>query len=145
MLDLANPELDWTKLAEGMGVEASRATTVAEFHDQFASAMAQRGPRLIEAVIELSSPRAPGLLGGEGEAGDLPEHPEVEEQQPLLERLGHLEHPGGCATAGSPRGVRPRAVTDGRSGLRGDRIWLRGTRAPRRPPRRRPAGAAPHP
>ena len=51
MLDLSNPALDWTKLAEGMGVEASRATTVAEFRDQFASAMGQRGPRLIEAVI----------------------------------------------------------------------------------------------
>ena len=51
MLDLANPEIDWTQLAEGMGVEASRATTVAEFDAQMASAMRQRGPRLIEAVI----------------------------------------------------------------------------------------------
>ncbi|MEE4300973.1 MAG: acetolactate synthase large subunit [Pseudomonadales bacterium] len=51
MLDLSNPELDWTKLAEGMGVEASRATTVAEFADQFSSAVNHRGPRLIEAVI----------------------------------------------------------------------------------------------
>ena len=37
--------------AEGMGVEASRATTVAEFDAQVDSAMKQRGPRLIEAVI----------------------------------------------------------------------------------------------
>jgi len=51
MLDLANPEIDWTQLAEGMGVEASRATTVAEFDAQMDSAMKQRGPRLIEAVI----------------------------------------------------------------------------------------------
>lgn len=51
MLDLANPEIDWTRLAEGMGVEASRATTVAEFDAQVDSAMKQRGPRLIEAVI----------------------------------------------------------------------------------------------
>ena len=51
MLDLANPTIDWTLLAEGMGVEASRATTVAEFDAQMASAMRQRGPRLIEAVI----------------------------------------------------------------------------------------------
>lgn len=51
MLDLGNPALDWTKLAEGMGVEASRATTVEEFADQFSSAVAHKGPRLIEAVI----------------------------------------------------------------------------------------------
>jgi acetolactate synthase-1/2/3 large subunit len=31
MLDLHHPELDWVKLASGMGVEASRATTVEEF------------------------------------------------------------------------------------------------------------------
>ncbi len=51
MLDLTHPELDFVKLASGMGVEASRATSLAEFDAQFASAMAQKGPRLIEAVI----------------------------------------------------------------------------------------------
>ncbi len=51
MLDLHDPVLDWVKLASGMGVEASRATSVAEFSAQFASAMTQRGPRLIEAVV----------------------------------------------------------------------------------------------
>lgn len=51
MLDLHNPELDWVKLASGMGVEASRATTVEEFATQFASAMKHRGPRLIEVVV----------------------------------------------------------------------------------------------
>jgi acetolactate synthase-1/2/3 large subunit len=51
MLDLHNPELDWVKLASGMGVEASRATSVDEFASQFASAMRQRGPRLIEVVV----------------------------------------------------------------------------------------------
>ena len=51
LFDLRNPELDWVKLATGMGVEASRATTAEEFADQFASAMKTRGPRLIEAVI----------------------------------------------------------------------------------------------
>jgi acetolactate synthase I/II/III large subunit len=34
-----------------MGVEASRATTTQEFADQYGSAMKQRGPRLIEALI----------------------------------------------------------------------------------------------
>jgi acetolactate synthase I/II/III large subunit len=51
MLDLHNPELDWVKLASGMGVEASRATSVEEFASQFASAMKHRGPRLIEVVL----------------------------------------------------------------------------------------------
>src|SRR6478736_4001103 len=51
MLDLHNPELDWTKLASGMGVEASRATSVEEFATQFASAMKDHGPRLIEVVL----------------------------------------------------------------------------------------------
>jgi thiamine pyrophosphate-dependent acetolactate synthase large subunit-like protein len=34
-----------------MGIEASRAHTAEAFEDQFAAAMAARGPRLIEAVI----------------------------------------------------------------------------------------------
>jgi len=51
MLDLHNPELDFVKLAGGMGVEASRAETIEDFDAQFASAMAQTGPRLIEVVL----------------------------------------------------------------------------------------------
>lgn len=51
MLDLHNPEMNWVKLAEGMGVEASRATTAEEFNQQYQSAMNARGPRLIEALI----------------------------------------------------------------------------------------------
>jgi len=51
MLDLHNPELDWVKLASGMGVEASRATSVEDFAHQFAGAMKDRGPRLIEVVL----------------------------------------------------------------------------------------------
>jgi|HubBroStandDraft_1064217.scaffolds.fasta_scaffold18034_1 acetolactate synthase-1/2/3 large subunit len=51
VLDLHNPVLDWVSLAQGMGVEASRATTAEELAAQFASAMAARGPRLIEAVV----------------------------------------------------------------------------------------------
>jgi acetolactate synthase-1/2/3 large subunit len=51
MLDLHNPELDWVKLASGMGVEASRAASVEELASQFASAMKNRGPRLIEIVL----------------------------------------------------------------------------------------------
>jgi acetolactate synthase-1/2/3 large subunit len=51
MLDLHNPELDWVKLACGMGVEVSRSTSVEEFARQFASAMKNRGPHLIEIVM----------------------------------------------------------------------------------------------
>ncbi|MFO1408733.1 MAG: acetolactate synthase large subunit [Steroidobacteraceae bacterium] len=51
MLDLHDPEMNWTKIAEGLGVEASRATTAEQFNAQYASAMASRGPRLIEAMI----------------------------------------------------------------------------------------------
>jgi acetolactate synthase I/II/III large subunit len=51
MLDLHNPEMNWTKIATGLGVEASRATTCAEFAAQYASAMKSKGPRLIEVMI----------------------------------------------------------------------------------------------
>jgi acetolactate synthase I/II/III large subunit len=51
VIDIGNPVLDWVQVARGLGVEASRAATVAEFAGQFGEAMATRGPRLIEAVI----------------------------------------------------------------------------------------------
>lgn len=51
MFDLSHPELDWVSLAKGMGVEATRVATVEEFSAAFRSAMEQRGPRLIEALI----------------------------------------------------------------------------------------------
>jgi acetolactate synthase-1/2/3 large subunit len=51
MLDLHNPEMNWTRIAQGFGVEASRAETAEEFVAQYQSAMKQRGPRLIEAMI----------------------------------------------------------------------------------------------
>ena len=51
MLDLHNPEMNWVQIANGLGVEASRATTAEDFAAQYASAMAERGPRLIEVMI----------------------------------------------------------------------------------------------
>jgi acetolactate synthase-1/2/3 large subunit len=51
MLDLHNPEMNWTQIAQGLGVEASRATTCEEFAAQYSSALKHRGPRLIEAMI----------------------------------------------------------------------------------------------
>jgi acetolactate synthase-1/2/3 large subunit len=53
MLDLHNPVLDFVKLAQGMGVEASRASTTHEFAAQFTDAMGRREPRLIEAVLNV--------------------------------------------------------------------------------------------
>ena len=51
MLDLHNPELDWVKLASGMGIEATRATNIRDFESQFESAIRHVGPRLIEVVL----------------------------------------------------------------------------------------------
>jgi acetolactate synthase-1/2/3 large subunit len=51
LFDLSRPELRWTKLAEGMGVEAVRVETLEGFADAFASASDRRGPFLIEFSI----------------------------------------------------------------------------------------------
>jgi acetolactate synthase-1/2/3 large subunit len=51
MLDLHNPEMNWVQIANGLGVEASRATTAEEFAAQYGSAMKHKGPRLIEVMI----------------------------------------------------------------------------------------------
>lgn len=51
MLDLGNPDLDWVKLANGMGVEAARADNMEAFNDLFRSANQRKGPFLIELVI----------------------------------------------------------------------------------------------
>ena len=55
MIDLSHPEPDWIKLAEGFGVRAARAATGDEFIGEFGAAMREPGPRLIEAVLDLSS------------------------------------------------------------------------------------------
>ena len=51
LFDLARPELDWVKLAGGMGVEATRVETLEGFADVFKSACGRRGPFLIEFRI----------------------------------------------------------------------------------------------
>ena len=51
LLDLTRPPLDFTALAAGMGVPASRATTAEEFAAQLSKALAEPGPHLIEALI----------------------------------------------------------------------------------------------
>lgn len=51
MLTLDRPNLDWTALARGQGVEAGRAETLEEFAQQLKRAFARKGPCLIELVM----------------------------------------------------------------------------------------------
>ncbi|HEX5006505.1 MAG TPA: acetolactate synthase large subunit [Hyphomonadaceae bacterium] len=51
MLSLGSPEIDWVKLAEGMGVGAEACSTLPQFNDALERAMAHRGPRLIAALV----------------------------------------------------------------------------------------------
>ena len=51
MLDLHGPELDWVRLAEGMGVEAVSVDDTAGLEKAMRLAFERHGPRLIEAVI----------------------------------------------------------------------------------------------
>jgi acetolactate synthase-1/2/3 large subunit len=51
MLDIGRPDMNWVKLAEGLGVPATRASTTDEFIDQFRCGVNHRGPALIEAVL----------------------------------------------------------------------------------------------
>ncbi len=51
MFDLSKPDINWVDIAQGMGVPATQATTAEEFHQQFALAMKEHGPRLIEAMV----------------------------------------------------------------------------------------------
>ena len=50
MFDVEGPDLDWVALARGHGVEGIRVDDMAGFNAALASAMAQRGPRLIEVA-----------------------------------------------------------------------------------------------
>ena len=51
MLDLGNPSLDWVRLANGMGVEAARATTLDACADLMVSSFGRQTPFLIELMI----------------------------------------------------------------------------------------------
>ena len=51
MLDLRRPDMDFVKLAQGLGVRASRATTAKELWTQLERAFAEPGPSLIEAMV----------------------------------------------------------------------------------------------
>ncbi|MBX6370511.1 MAG: hypothetical protein IRZ04_21275, partial [Rhodospirillales bacterium] len=51
MLDLSRPDLDFVSLAKGMGVPGTRVTTMEEFNDALARALATPGPNLVEAIL----------------------------------------------------------------------------------------------
>lgn len=50
-LDLRGPDLDFTRLAQGMGVHAVRAETAEDFCQALEYALAHKGPHLIDAVV----------------------------------------------------------------------------------------------
>jgi acetolactate synthase I/II/III large subunit len=51
MLSLDHPFLNWVKIAEGFGVPAVAVESAENLADEFERALAQKGPRLIEAII----------------------------------------------------------------------------------------------
>lgn len=51
MLDIGRPDMDWVKIANGMGVEAARADALARFAELFSMANGRKGPFLIELMI----------------------------------------------------------------------------------------------
>ncbi len=51
LLDLGDPRIDWVSMAKAMGVSAVRCETAEQFEAAFADAMAQPGPKFIEAAI----------------------------------------------------------------------------------------------
>ncbi|MGY8635380.1 acetolactate synthase large subunit [Bradyrhizobium sp. 14AA] len=63
-LDLQEPALSFSKLAEGMGMSAARCTTVADFVKELERAFATPGPHLIEAIV-------PSALGHDPRRGQL--------------------------------------------------------------------------
>jgi acetolactate synthase-1/2/3 large subunit len=51
MMDLGNPDLDWVKLANGMGVEAAKTTTLEGVGDLLTQSLSREGPFLIEMEV----------------------------------------------------------------------------------------------
>jgi acetolactate synthase-1/2/3 large subunit len=51
MMDLSNPNLDFVKMANGMGVEGAHATTMEQFNDLFSASLKRSGPFVIELMI----------------------------------------------------------------------------------------------
>ncbi|MFG2847103.1 acetolactate synthase large subunit [Kitasatospora sp. NPDC048296] len=52
LFDLSRPDIDFTAVATGMGVPATRAASTTELAEQFSTALATPGPHLIEAILQ---------------------------------------------------------------------------------------------
>jgi len=55
LLDLSHPDLDFVKLAQGMGVPALRAESSEEFAVAFERALTEPGPHLVQAALARDS------------------------------------------------------------------------------------------
>jgi acetolactate synthase-1/2/3 large subunit len=51
MMDLGNPNIDWVRIANGMGVEAAKTATLEGLSDLMRQSFAQNGPFLIELEV----------------------------------------------------------------------------------------------
>lgn len=51
MFDLGKPDLDFSQIGQGMGVDSVTVTTAEDFHNALDDALSNDGPNLIEAVI----------------------------------------------------------------------------------------------
>ena len=51
LMELDRPTLDWVSIARGMGVEAGRAATMAEFNRLLATGLSSPGPYLIDLLL----------------------------------------------------------------------------------------------
>ena len=59
LIDLDRPDIDWVKLAEGMGVPAVSVNGVEGLANEFRKAMSEPGPHLIEMMITYPPSRKP--------------------------------------------------------------------------------------
>ena len=51
LLDLSNPDLEWTDISRGVGIQAVKAETVSALDQDFTDAMENPGPCLIEVML----------------------------------------------------------------------------------------------
>src|SRR5690606_29483599 len=51
LFDLNNPSIDWVAVANGMGVEAARATTLDQLADLMKASFTTQAPFLIELLV----------------------------------------------------------------------------------------------
>ena len=60
MFEIGRPDLDWTSLAKGMGVPATRVTSLDAFGKALKAGLESEGPTLIEVPLERFKGKEPG-------------------------------------------------------------------------------------